>query len=69
MIARLGMVLYWCGLAIASLCEIAAFATLAMLIANKLAAPDAWMGVVFFAVVGGLTWLAGRAAKYVLAGI
>jgi hypothetical protein len=69
MIARLGMVLYWCGLAIASLCEIAALAMLAMLVANKLSASEAWMGVVFFAVVGGLTWLAGRAAKYVLAGI
>jgi hypothetical protein len=69
MIARLGMVLYWCGLAIASLCEIAALTMLAMLIANKLPAPEAWMGVVFLAVVGGLVWLAGRAAKYVLAGV
>ena len=69
MIARLGMVLYWCGLAIASLCELAALTMLAMLIANKLSAPEAWMGVVFLAVVGGLTWLAGRAAKYVLTGI
>ena len=69
MIARLGMVLYWCGLAIASLCEMAALAMLAMLIANKLPASEAWMGVVFLAVVGGLTWLAGRAAKYVLTDI
>ncbi|THD45519.1 MAG: hypothetical protein E8A46_28755 [Bradyrhizobium sp.] len=69
MLGRLGIVLYWCGLAIASLCEIAAFTMLAMLVANKLSAPEAWMGVVFFVVVGGLTWLAGRAAKYVLAGI
>jgi hypothetical protein len=42
MIARLGMVLYWCGLAIASLCAIAAI-------------------VVFFAIIGGISWLAGRA--------
>ena len=69
MIARLGMVLYWSGLAIASLCEIAALTMLVMLIANKLPAQEAWMGVVFLAVVGGLTWLAGRAAKYILAGI
>jgi hypothetical protein len=63
------MVIYWCGLAIASLCEIAAFVMLAMLVANKLPASDAWMGGVFFAVIGGLTWLAGRAAKYILAGV
>ena len=69
MIARLGMVFYWCGLAVASLCEIAAFSMLVMLIANKLSASDAWMAVVFFAVLGGLSWLVGRAAKYVLAGI
>jgi hypothetical protein len=69
MTARLEMVLCWCGLAIATLCEIAAFTMLAMLVANKLPASDAWMGVVFLVVVGGLTWLAGRAAKYVLAGV
>jgi hypothetical protein len=63
------MVLYWCGLAIACVCEIAAFSMLAMLLANKLSASDAWAGVVFFVVLGGLSWLAGRAAKYVLAGI
>jgi hypothetical protein len=67
MIARLGMVLYWCGLAIASLCEIAAFAILAMSLTNK-SASEAWMAAVFFAIVGGASWLAGRAAKYILAG-
>jgi hypothetical protein len=41
------MVIYWCGLAIASLCEIAAFVMLAMLVANKLPASDAWMGGYF----------------------
>ena len=69
MIARLGMVLYWCGLAIASLCEIAAFAVLVIIMTSKASASEAWMMVVFFAVVGGLSWLAGRAAKYVLAGV
>ena len=69
MLARVGMVFYWCGLAIASLCEIAAFAILVMFVTNKLAASEAWMSAVFFAVVGFLSWLAGRAAKYVLAGI
>jgi len=68
MIARLGMVLYWCGLAIASLCEIAAIVILVMVITNK-AAADAWFAVAFFAAVGGVSWLVGRAAKYVLAGI
>jgi hypothetical protein len=68
MIARLGNVLYWCGLAIASLCEIAAVAILVMVITKTLSASDAWISVAFFAIVGGAFWLAGRAAKYVLAG-
>jgi hypothetical protein len=68
MIARLGVVLYLCGLAIASLCEIAAFAILLMIITNNLTASDAWISVAFFAIVGGASWLAGRAVKYVLAG-
>jgi hypothetical protein len=68
MIARLGMVLYWCGLAIASLCEIAAIVVFVIMVNNH-AASEAWMAVVFFAIVGGVSWLAGRAAKYVLAGI
>jgi hypothetical protein len=62
-------IFYWCGLAVASLCELVAFAILVMSITNKLSAAEAWMAAVFFAVVGGLSWLAGRAAKYVLAGI
>lgn len=68
LIARLGVVRYWCGLAIASLCEIAAFAILVMLIANKLSASDAWIPVAFLAIIGGAFLLAGRAVKYVLAG-
>jgi hypothetical protein len=68
MITRLGNVLYWCGLAIASLCEIAAIVVVVLIVTNK-AASEAWMAFVFFAVVGGLSWLAGRAAKYILAGI
>jgi hypothetical protein len=68
MIARLGMVLYWSGLAIASLCEIAAFAVLVIIMTSKDAASDAWMAAVFFAMAGCFAWLAGRAAKYVLAG-
>jgi hypothetical protein len=69
MIARLGMVLYCCGLAIASLCEIAAIVVFVMVITNNHSASEVWMLAVFFAVVGGFSWLAGRAAKYILAGI
>ena len=68
MLARLGSVLHLCGLAIASLCGIAAFTILVAIVTNKLSAWDAWAAV-FFAVVGGTAWLAGRAAKYILAGI
>ena len=70
MIARLGMVLYWCGVAVASLCEIAALALgiLIFTVPQNGSAPDAWLGAAFLAVFGGLSWLAGRAAKYTLAG-
>jgi hypothetical protein len=68
MIAHLGIVLYWCGLAIAFLCEIAAIIVL-MVIAIDPPASDAWLALVFFAVVGVFSWLAGRAAKHVLAEI
>jgi hypothetical protein len=69
MLARLGMVLYWCGLAIASLCEIAAVIVFVIIITNNHSASEAWMGAIFFVIVGGLSWLVGRAAKYVLAGV
>jgi hypothetical protein len=39
-----------------------------VMITNHSAA-DAWMAAVFFAAFGGISWLVGRAAKYVLAGI
>jgi hypothetical protein len=63
------MVLYWCGLAVAVLCEIAAVVVLVMVLTNNNSASEAWLAAVFFAVVGGFSWLSGRAAKYVLAGI
>jgi hypothetical protein len=47
MIARLGNVLYWCGLAIASLCEIAAVVVLIIIITRK-PDPEAWFAVAFF---------------------
>jgi hypothetical protein len=62
MLAHLGRVLYWSGLAIAFLCGIAAFTILVAIITNKISAWEAW-AVVFFAIVGGLAWLAGRAAN------
>jgi hypothetical protein len=57
------------GLAIASLCEIAAIVTLVIIVTNNHSASEAWLAAVFFAVVGGVSWLAGRTAKYILAGI
>jgi hypothetical protein len=69
MMARFGMVLYWCCLTIASMCGIAAFTILAAIVTDKLSDSEAWMAAVFFAVVGGFSWLAGRTAKSVLAGI
>jgi hypothetical protein len=63
MVARVGMILYWCGLTIASMCAIAAFTILAAILTNKLSDSEAWIAAVFFVVVGGLSWLAGRAAK------
>jgi hypothetical protein len=37
-------------------------------VTNTVAVSEAWIAAAFFAVVGGFSWLAGRAAKYVLAG-
>jgi hypothetical protein len=69
MMARFGMVLYWCCLAIASMCGIAACTIVAAIVTNKLSDSEAWLAAVFFAVVGGFSWLAGRTAKSILAGI
>jgi hypothetical protein len=69
MIARFGMVLYRCGLVIAFLCGLAALTILAAILTNKLPDSEAWIAAVSFAVVGGLSWLAGRAAKNALTDI
>jgi len=63
MIARLRMVLYRCGLAVAFMCGIAALTILAAIVTNKLPDSEAWMAVVFFAAVGSLSWMASRVAK------
>jgi hypothetical protein len=68
MIGRLGNVLYWCCIAIASLCEIAAIVVLIIIITHK-SDPEAWLAVASFAVLGGSACLVGRAAKYILAGV
>jgi hypothetical protein len=63
MMSRLGMFLYRCSVAIAFMCGIAALTILAALVTNKLSDSEAWIAVVFFAVVGGFSWMVGRAAR------
>jgi hypothetical protein len=65
MLARFGMVLYWCSLAIALVCWIAALIILMAIITGKLSDSNAWTAVVFFAAVGCILWLVGSATKYV----
>jgi hypothetical protein len=65
--ARFGVVLYRCGLVIAFMCGLAALTILAAILTNKLSDSEAWIAAVSFVVVGGLSWLAGRAAKNALA--
>jgi hypothetical protein len=67
MMARFGKVLYWCGLAIAFICWIAALTILAAIVTDKLSDSGAWMAVVFFVAVGFSCWLVGRTAKSTLA--
>jgi hypothetical protein len=51
-------------MAIALMCGIAALTITVAIVANKLPEdPQAWMAAVFFAAVGGATWIAGRAAS------
>jgi len=63
MMARLAKFLYWCCLAIAFMCEIAAITILAALATDNLRDSEAWMAVVFFAVFGGFAWMVGRSAR------
>ena len=63
MIAHLRMLIYGCSLAIAFMCGIAAFTIFAAIVTHKLSDPEAWTAVVFFAVVGGFSWMAGRAVR------
>jgi len=63
MIAHLRMLIYGFCLAIALMCGIAAFTILAAIVTHKLSDYEAWTAVVFFAVVGALSWTAGRAVR------
>jgi len=69
MLARFGLVFYWCSVAIAFVCWIAALIILIAIITGKLSDSNAWTAVVFFAAVGCISWLVGNAAKYVLGSI
>ena len=67
MMARFGKVLYWCGLAIAFICWIAALTISVAIVTDKLSDSGAWMAVVFFVAVGSSCWLVGRTVKSALA--
>ena len=69
MLARFGLIFYWCSLAVAFVCWIAALIVLMAIITGKLSDSNPWTAVVFFAAVGCVSWLVGNAAKYVLGGI
>jgi len=40
-----------------------------IIMTGNASASEAWIAALFFAFIGGLWWLAGRAAKYILVGI
>jgi hypothetical protein len=54
MIARFGIVLYWCGLAVASLCEISAIVVFVIIATNNHPASDAWVAAALFTIFGDL---------------
>ena len=57
-------VIYLCCMAIASMCGIAALTITVAIVTNKLPDPQAWTAVVFFAMVGIVAWVVGRAARW-----
>ena len=69
MMGRFGMIVYGVGLGIAFTCGMAALTILVAMFTNKISESGDWIAAVFFAAVGGLCWLAGRAAKSILAAI
>ena len=61
---RLGNVIYWTASAVAVL-----FVLLGVLMAVTYESPKDWIvPIVFCSVIAGLIWLAGKAARYILAG-
>jgi len=52
MLGRFGTILYWCSLAIAFACSIAATIILMAIIKGKPSGSEAWMAAEFFAAVG-----------------
>ena len=64
MIAYLRTVLFLCCMLIVLLCGIAALTITVAIVTNRLPDPQAWMAVVFFAVVGLAAGIAGRAARW-----
>jgi hypothetical protein len=63
MISFLRTVLYRCCMAIALLSGMAALTITVAIVTNKLADPQSWMAVGFFAAAAGASWLIGRAAS------
>ena len=58
---RFGTVFYWCGLAIAFACSIAATIISMAIIKGMTSGSEAWMAAVFFVAVGVSSWLVSRA--------
>ena len=63
MIGGLVKILYWCRLAIALMCGIAALTITVAIVTNKLPDSQAWMAAVFFAAVGSAAWIVGCAVR------
>jgi choline-glycine betaine transporter len=59
--ALLVMIVYWCSIAIAFVCETASITILATISTNDLQdESESWMAVWFFAVDGGIAWIVAR---------
>jgi hypothetical protein len=65
-VGRLGYVCYWSGLAIAILILGIGLTIYALNTPTQVA--DQWLGLGMIVITAGLSWLAGRALRYILAG-
>ena len=62
--ASLAKGFYWCSIVITVFCEIAAITIFAAIATAKLPGQyENWMAVLFFALAGGVSWIAGHAAR------